>query len=64
MATKTKKSTAKAKPATAAETSESIEEQTRAFLKSGGAIEKVPRGVSGQTSVSGKRHITISSGKN
>lgn len=63
MSTKTRKA-AKAKAATPEETSETIAEQTKAFLKSGGAIEKVPRGISGQTTVSGKRHITISSNKN
>lgn len=44
-----------------AETSESIAEQTAAFLKSGGKIEEVPRGVSGQTSLAARKHITISS---
>ena len=43
------------------ETSKSIEEQTAAFLKSGGKIEEVPRGVSGQTSLAARKHITISS---
>jgi hypothetical protein len=45
---------------TPAETSASIAEQTALFLKSGGKIEEVPRGVSGQTSLAAKRHITIS----
>jgi hypothetical protein len=44
-----------------AETSASIAEQTAAFLKSGGKIEEVPRGVSGQTSMAARKHITISS---
>lgn len=44
-----------------AETSQSIAEQTAAFLKSGGKIEEVPRGVSGQTSLAARKHITISS---
>ena len=61
---KTKKSPSKNKAATQDETSESIAEQTAAFLNSGGEIEKVPRGVSGQTAISGKRHITISTNKN
>jgi hypothetical protein len=43
------------------ETSESIAEQTAAFLKAGGKIEEVPRGVSGQTSLASRKHITISS---
>jgi hypothetical protein len=42
------------------ETSKSIAEQTAAFLKSGGKVEKVPRGVSGQTSLAARKHITIS----
>ena len=42
------------------ETSQSIAEQTALFLKGGGKIEKVPRGVSGQTSLAAKKHITIS----
>ena len=44
-----------------AETRESIAEQTAAFLKAGGKIEEVPRGVSGQTSMAARKHITISS---
>ena len=59
MSSKSKKAT-KNKSSQPEETSESIAAQTQAFLKSGGAIEKVPRGVSGQASLSGKRHITIS----
>lgn len=43
------------------ETSQSIAEQTAAFLKAGGKIEEVPRGVSGQTSLTARKHITISS---
>ena len=48
-------------PATPAETSKSIAEQTAAFLKAGGKVEQVPRGVSGQTSLAARKHITISS---
>ena len=44
-----------------AETSQSIAEQTAAFIKSGGKIEEVPRGVSGQPSLAARKHITISS---
>jgi len=44
-----------------AETSQSIAEQTSQFLKSGGKIEEVPRGVSGQSSLAARKHITISS---
>ena len=43
------------------ETSQSIAEQTAAFLKAGGKVEEVPRGVSGQTSLAARKHITISS---
>jgi hypothetical protein len=43
------------------ETSQTIAEQTAAFLKSGGKVEEVPRGVSGQTSLAARKHITISS---
>ncbi|MEE4193083.1 MAG: hypothetical protein V2I66_16005 [Halieaceae bacterium] len=42
------------------ETSASIAEQTAAFLKAGGKIDEVPRGVSGQTSLTARKHITIS----
>lgn len=52
---------AKRKAAAAAQTSESIEDQTAAFLKGGGKVEEVPRGVSGQTSLVARKHITISS---
>ncbi len=53
------KAKSKAKTPAASETSESIAEQTAAFLKSGGQIEEVANGVSGQTSLSGPRHITL-----
>ena len=42
------------------ETSQSIAEQTAAFIKAGGKVEQVPRGVSGQTSLTARKHITIS----
>jgi len=45
-----KASNSKVKPAPAVETSESINEQIAAFLKSGGEIQKIEKGVSGQTS--------------
>jgi hypothetical protein len=38
---------------------QSIENLTAAFLKSGGKIQEIPNGVSGQTSLSGSKHITI-----
>ncbi len=37
----------------------SIEEQTAAFLASGGKIQEIPSGVSGQVQTSGPRHITL-----
>lgn len=43
-----KKATPTPKPAPATETRESIEAQVAAFLKSGGEIQQVERGVSGQ----------------
>ncbi len=43
----------------ARETSESIAEQTARFLASGGKIQEIPRGVSGQVQTSGPRHITL-----
>jgi hypothetical protein len=37
----------------------SIEEQTSRFLASGGKIQQIPLGVSGQVATSGPRHITL-----
>lgn len=48
-AMRVKASTSKAKPAPAVETSESINDQIAAFLKSGGEIQQIAKGVSGQT---------------
>jgi hypothetical protein len=45
----------------ASETHQSIDEQVAAFLRSGKKIQKIPRGVSGQTNEpGGRRHIRIS----
>jgi hypothetical protein len=44
-----------------AQTSQSIADQTNAYLKGGGKVEEVPRGVSGQTSLAARKHITITS---
>ena len=44
-----KASASKAKPAHAVETSDSINAQIEAFLKSGGEIQQINKGVSGQT---------------
>lgn len=54
-----KGSSQKPKPQPAVETSESIEAQIAAFLKSGGEIQQIAKGVSGQ-SLTPSRHITIS----
>ncbi|MCL6417680.1 hypothetical protein MIB92_18620 [Aestuariirhabdus sp. Z084] len=43
----------------ALETSQSIADQTRAFLESGGEIEEIKQGVSGMQSMAGNRHITL-----
>lgn len=37
----------------------SIEEQTAKFLASGGKVQQIPLGVSGQVATSGPRHITL-----
>jgi len=37
-----------------------IEAHIAAFLKSGGKVQKIPTGVSGQTSTSGPRQIVLS----
>lgn len=60
MAAKPKRAAAKKKQPDASETSLSIEEQTAAFLKAGGAIEKIQSGISGQQSMAGPKHITLS----
>ena len=57
MAAKT--SSAKRKPEPASETSESLANQMAALLKSGGEVQKIPNGVSGQTQ-GPSRQITIS----
>ena len=44
-----KASNSKANPAPAVETSESINSQIAAFLTSGGEIQQIAKGVSGQT---------------
>ena len=49
----------KRKQPTSLENRQSIEEQVQAFLASGGEIQQVPKGVSGQTNTSGPKHITL-----
>ncbi|MEY8205642.1 MAG: hypothetical protein RPR40_11295 [Bermanella sp.] len=51
--------TAKKKEPDAVETSLSIEQQTAAFLASGGKVEQVNTGVSGQVGIAGPKHITL-----
>ena len=43
----------------AVETALSIEEQTRAFLESGGKVETVDAGISGQPSMAAPKQFTI-----
>ena len=57
-----KSSSAKKQPA-AVETSESIAEQTRAFLKSGNKIQQIQTGVSGQPSMAKNKHISLGNNK-
>lgn len=49
------------KPEKDAVTTASIEEQTAAFLKSGGAVEYVVKGKSGQTVPAGPKQINLKS---
>jgi len=39
--------------------SKNIEDQVESFLASGGKIQEIPLGVSGQVATSGPRHITL-----
>jgi len=48
----------KAVAAPSAEARRELEEQMAAFLKAGGEVQQIPRGVSGQT-YGTSRHITI-----
>lgn len=54
-----KTTTSKRKQAVAGETHDTIAAQTAAFLKSGGSINKVKSGVSGQQKLTGPRHISL-----
>lgn len=38
---------------------ENLDDQIAAFLASGGKIQEIPLGVSGQVATSGPRHITL-----
>lgn len=57
MAASKKSSNAKAEEPR--ETSESLAQQVEAYLESGGKIQEIPQGVSGQVATSGPRHITL-----
>ncbi len=63
MAKKALTRTAKKKEPDAVETSLTIEEQTRAFLQAGGAVEQVNTGVSGQVGIAGPKHISLGNKK-
>lgn len=52
-------SPAKKKQAIPTETSDSIAEQTKAFLENGGVIDKIEQGASGQEFVRGRQHIKL-----
>ncbi len=60
MATPLKALSKKKQPA-ATKTSSSIDEQVKAFLESGGSIEHIKTGVSGQQSLQGPKQINIES---
>jgi len=57
MARKSMRAAAKKKAPAAVETSESIEEQTRAFLKSGKKIDVIQSGISGQPSLATPKSV-------
>lgn len=61
MATRKKTTIKKVETETTATESDtlSLEEQTAQFLASGGKIQQIPSGVSGQVQTSGPRHITL-----
>tara|TARA_R110002110_G_scaffold415561_1_gene650774 strand:- start:75357 stop:75557 length:201 start_codon:yes stop_codon:yes gene_type:complete len=59
MARKPTRAPAKKKQPAAVQTSESIEEQTAKFLKSGNKIDVIQSGVSGQQSMAPSKHIKL-----
>ncbi len=61
MASKPRTQPAKKKVPPSVETSQSIEEQTKAFFKSGGKVDEIKTGVSGQVGLAGPRHISLGS---
>ena len=64
MARNLTRKTSSKKQAAASETSESIAEQTRLFLKSGNKIEVVKSGISGQPTLGAKKQINLRTGGN
>ncbi len=50
----------KSKKDAAVSNREDLAEHIEAFLKSGGKVQQIPSGVSGQTSTSGPRQIVLS----
>lgn len=63
MATRPTRKPQQKKPAAASETSESIAEQTRAFLKSGNKIEVIKSGISGQPTLGANKQANLRSGR-
>ncbi|MCB1680002.1 MAG: hypothetical protein KDI16_15080 [Halioglobus sp.] len=59
MARKPTRAAARKKAPAAVETSASIAEQTRQFLKSGNKIKVIQSGVSGQPSLAANKHIKL-----
>ena len=59
MTRKPTRAAAKKKQPAAVQTSESIEEQTRLFLKSGNKIDCIKSGVSGQPSMAVSKQIKL-----
>ncbi len=59
MARKPMRAAGKKKQPAAVETSESIAEQTRLFLKSGNEIEVIKSGISGQQNLAPNKHIKL-----
>ena len=55
----TRQSGAKKKQPAASETSQSIADQTEAFLQSGGHIQEIKSGISGQESLASRKHISL-----
>lgn len=64
MARKPTRAAAKKKQPAAVQTSESIEEQTRLFLKSGNKIDFIKSGVSGQPTMAVSKQIKLGNKKN